>query len=277
MTTKALGRVSILVFTHNNITSIAECLNSIVSQSSESICEILVCDNASTDGTVEYLQSKVLQSPIPLKLIINSENLFLQGSKFALDAMEECVGEYIAVIDGDDAWILPNKIELQVALMREKPDISIVATRAEYFDVSKNTVLNVGPGDIYVGQQDSTKLASENFLCNSSVLFRSSILSKIPSDYFYIPIKDYPIWVWGSTQSFIEVLPEITTRYNLNTGSNVSTKKIKLERFYDVIFTKVAIARKLEDHTVKRIWLSEIQNDIEYFLEHVPIKDSLEN
>lgn len=61
-------KISIVILTHNQIGMTRRCLDSILKQTPEEI-ELIIVDNASTDGTVEFLKEQP-----DVKLILNREN-----------------------------------------------------------------------------------------------------------------------------------------------------------------------------------------------------------
>ena len=65
-----LNNTSIIILTYNNLNYTKECLDSIKKYTKEGTYEIIIVDNNSTDGTVEYLKSQP-----DLKVIYNKENM----------------------------------------------------------------------------------------------------------------------------------------------------------------------------------------------------------
>ena len=100
--------VSIIILTHNQLEYTRLCIESIYKYTTESYQLILV-DNGSTDGTVEYLKSVVShKSSIDShKLICNQKNLgFARGCN---QGIEEASGSYILLLNNDvvvtDGWL----------------------------------------------------------------------------------------------------------------------------------------------------------------------------
>lgn len=83
--------------------------------------ECIIIDDGSTDGTSEYLDT------------LNDERFLVShqpngGRAVARQkALELARGKYIAMLDAEDLYH-PEKIEKQVRILEEKPDISIVTT-----------------------------------------------------------------------------------------------------------------------------------------------------
>ena len=107
-----MPKVSVIIPTYNRAHCIERALQSVQNQTFEN-CEVLVCDDASTDSTRDIVRD-YQERDARIRLLCLSEN---QGPGAARNlGMEAARGEYIAFLDSDDEW-LPNKIEKQVALM----------------------------------------------------------------------------------------------------------------------------------------------------------------
>ncbi len=267
MSIKSSVDVSVLILTFNNGETIERSLNSVLKQDLKLISEIIVWDNNSDDSTISKIEKFIENCPIPLKFKKNSINHYLNGSGFVLDAIEMCNGDLIAILDGDDEWILPTKTGLQIDAFKKHQQINVISTRAEHYDVSEQKLSGIEPDLKHVGMQDVMNLAAENFICNSSVMFRKSMVKNFPCDYKFMPIKDYPMWVWGSLNTQVMVLEEVSTRYNRNHGGNISEKKSTLDRLLDVALTKISIARRLANQHDRFHWLKETSGDLNYFLQ----------
>lgn len=102
--------VSIIVITHNSKRTIRECLSELLNCSGKN-CEVVVCDNASTDGTVGVIESEF----ISVKVIRNESNLgFAEANNIAVSHAK---GKYLAFVNPDiyvsDGWLEPLLLHLQ--------------------------------------------------------------------------------------------------------------------------------------------------------------------
>lgn len=89
------GLTSIVILTHNQLQYTIQCIDSLFLRTDETI-EVIVVDNASTDGTVEYLKS--LEQRGDIKLILNDENRGFPAG----------VNQGIEVANGDSIVLLNN-------------------------------------------------------------------------------------------------------------------------------------------------------------------------
>lgn len=119
-------KVSIIIVNWNQKAFLLECLNSLKSNDTYSDMEIIVVDNASTDGSVDAIRG------LELKIIQNTENLGF--SKANNIGMEMSTGKYICLMNSD-IKILPNCISIICDYMDNNPNIGMVGPQIFYPDM----------------------------------------------------------------------------------------------------------------------------------------------
>lgn len=106
--TKKFPLVSVIIPNYNYLRYIDKCLESVFNQDYPNI-EVIVVDDGSTDGSLEYLES--LTNPVK---ILRQRN---QGVSIARNiGLFESKGEFIAFLDADDFWD-SSKISKQVNIL----------------------------------------------------------------------------------------------------------------------------------------------------------------
>ena len=100
------AKFSVAMCTYNGARFVAEQLDSIVAQTRPPD-ELVVCDDHSTDATVESIREFARNAPFPVRLFENETNI--GSTKNFERAIELCEGDFIAVADQDDVW-LPEKL-----------------------------------------------------------------------------------------------------------------------------------------------------------------------
>lgn len=121
--------VSICSITYNHATYIQQCLESLLMQRCNFEFEILIHDDASTDGTAEIIKEFQEKYPNIIKPILQKENQWSKGiqnlhSKYNFPRAK---GKYIAFCEGDDYWTDPLKLQKQVDFLEANPDYVITA------------------------------------------------------------------------------------------------------------------------------------------------------
>ena len=129
--------VSILIITYNQREFINETLQSALDQDYPNL-EVVVSDDASTDGTAEVIQKYALKYPGRLVPITANQRLGITGNSNR--ALKACHGKYIAFQGGDDI-LLPGKINSQVAWMEEHEKRVLCTHDAELFDSATGRIL----------------------------------------------------------------------------------------------------------------------------------------
>jgi len=106
--------ISVAIATYNGEKYILAQINSILEQTISDF-EIVVCDDNSSDSTLEILSS-LCSKDKRIKLFKNKENL---GFKKNFEKIINlCTGDYVAFCDQDDIW-LPNHLEFLMSIIGE--------------------------------------------------------------------------------------------------------------------------------------------------------------
>jgi|26BtaG_2_1085354.scaffolds.fasta_scaffold00836_11 glycosyltransferase involved in cell wall biosynthesis len=118
--------VSVICISYNHEDYIEEALDSILHQKTSFPFEIVVHDDASTDATARIIRQYESEYPRIIKAKLRTKNIFSEvGGGFINDLLSEAKGEFIAICEGDDAWIDRTKLEKQVFTLRKNDKLSI--------------------------------------------------------------------------------------------------------------------------------------------------------
>lgn len=112
--------VSAIIPTHDRLDLLMEAIDSVRAQSYAPI-ELIVVDDGSTDGTWERLRAE----PGMRRRRIDHTG---RPGAVRNAGVAIATGDYLAFLDSDDLW-LPDKLALQMELLRESPGIPIVHSR----------------------------------------------------------------------------------------------------------------------------------------------------
>lgn len=123
-------KISVALCTYNGEKYILDQLNSILNQSHK-VDEIIICDDRSSDGTVEIIESLANANPEIIKIHINDENL--RVNKNFEKAISLASGDYIFLSDQDDVWE-NNKVEEILNVFQKNPNAQGVFSNAFLID-----------------------------------------------------------------------------------------------------------------------------------------------
>lgn len=115
--------VSISCITYNHAPYIRECLDGFMMQQTNFPFEVLIHDDASTDGTTEIIREYAEKYPDIIKPLYEEKNQWVKGRRgSAVFNFPRAQGKYIALCEGDDYWTDPLKLQKQVDFLESHPD-----------------------------------------------------------------------------------------------------------------------------------------------------------
>ncbi|MBQ3431226.1 MAG: glycosyltransferase family 2 protein [Clostridia bacterium] len=161
-----MPKVSFIIGAYNCEDTLDEALQSVLNQTFTD-WQAVICDDASTDGTLEKLKAYEKQYPGKFVILHNEKNLTLAGS--LNHCLEAATGEYIARMDCDDISV-PARLEKQVAFLDAHPEYAVVGTYMQSFDEN-------GMHHIIPNKQEPTKydLPKSNAFHHATILMRKSV------------------------------------------------------------------------------------------------------
>tara|TARA_B100000378_G_scaffold278185_1_gene280567 strand:+ start:1182 stop:2228 length:1047 start_codon:yes stop_codon:yes gene_type:complete len=216
--------VSICLQTYQHAGFIKDCLNGILMQETNFPFEVLIGEDGSTDGTREICMEYVEKYPEKIKLFLHhrENNIKINGHptgrfNFVYNLFK-ARGRYIALIDGDDYWTDPQKLQMQVDFLNQDRSSKICFTGNSYL-TPKNEFYK-RPAKNIIARGDFSDLLKENYIVNSTVVFRNEISKEgLPSFLMNTFTGDWPLHLWllkdGGKLSFLNI---DTTVYRLNVG-----------------------------------------------------------
>ena len=117
--------VSICTITYNHEDYIEKALEGFLLQETDFPFEILVHDDASTDGTAVIIKEYEARYPNLIKPIYQTKNQFSQGIRPNPEFnFKRAEGRYIAICEGDDYWIDKYKLKKQALFLDENEKYS---------------------------------------------------------------------------------------------------------------------------------------------------------
>lgn len=240
----SIPKVSVCIATYRQAPYIEDCVLSAVGQAGPFELEVLVGDDNSPDGTAERVEPLVAQHP-QLTLVRRPTNL--GGNANYQDLVARAGGDYIAHLDGDDAW-LPGKLRAQVAFLQAHPDCPAVYTNAIAVDASGRLR---GPfTGAHPPRMPLAYVAGKgNFLMHSSMLYRASERAAF-LDLPTAQVIDYQIHLALAKRGPLGFLHQPLALYRAATAT--STVRHSFGRVHDLLWGAVKdVAASLPAHEAR--------------------------
>ena len=218
-------KVSVFCTAYNHEPYIAEALESFLRQKTDFPFEILVTDDASTDGTTGIIREYAERYPEVIRFFHQEKNLFSQGINLYEEVMyPNARGEYIAYCEGDDFWDDENKLQLQADFLDAHPEYSACVHNSLYRfcgDARADEPVIPVSGDRDLGFRDIIPGMSHCFH-TSSVLGRAKYLCHPPefqaAAYKTAGFTDYAWALWLAMNGKIRFFEKTMSVYRVNSN-----------------------------------------------------------
>lgn len=216
-------KLSVVCLTYNHVKYIRGALDGFVMQKTNFPFEVLIHDDASTDGTKEIIQEYAQKYPDIIKPIFETENQWHLGIDFSKEKIWPRIqGEYVALCEGDDYWTDENKLQKQVDFLDKHPECSICFHVVKVtWDDGRESDSVYPDNDVLqkVGVLNYNSLLKYNFIQTNSVVYRWRFHK---DNYDLMPHRilpgDWFLHLLHAQTGEIGFIPEVMAVYRRNAG-----------------------------------------------------------
>lgn len=120
--------LSIVMLTYNHAQFIEQAMECCLSQKTTFPFELIVCDDASIDGTAEIVREWASRHH---NLVFLPQAVNGRGLNNMMDGLRRASGKYVAFCEGDDFWSVSHKLQKQVDFLEENPDFAVCCHKVE--------------------------------------------------------------------------------------------------------------------------------------------------
>ena len=237
--------VSISCITYNHAPFIRQCLDGFMMQKTDFAFEVLIHDDASTDGTTEIIKEYEARYPDVIKPIYEEENQWVKGRRgSAVFNFPRARGKYIALCEGDDYWTDPLKLQKQVDFLDANEEYGLSFTRVSFWQdgvlkQAKNVeeVVAKHANDLY------SYMLLRSIIYSPTTCFRRSFLDAYCNvdEYVRLDFKtfDYPVWLSLARFSKVHYLPDDTAVYRISGASISNTSDVSKRLKFELAVIKI--------------------------------------
>ena len=202
------GKVSVIIPCYNRGKYLAEAIDSVLGQTYGNL-ELIIVDDGSTDDSLNVARSyedrlTILQHP-------NGEN---RGQSASINlGLRSIDGEYVAILDSDDYWML-DKLEKQVAVLGEKPDIGLVYGNCNYVNADGELIFTLYGPDHREYSDPNRVLMNCYFLLPNNALVRHTDFDRAGFfDESYRAAQDHDMAIRIAEVTKLAYIPDIVLNY----------------------------------------------------------------
>ena len=213
--------VSILCATFNQKDYIRQAIDGFLMQNVIFPIEIIIHDDASTDGTAEIIQKYAQNYPDLIKAVLQKENQYSKNldiwSKFIYPLAQ---GKYFAECEGDDYWTDPSKLQRQVNFLDSHPDYILSTENANVLFTDTGIIRpfsTEGEHDISLGD-----LLIRRRFPTASVVYRNMYIEELCQQEG--SSFDTKMWAFLAQKGKVHFNPIISSVYRRGCGITESNK-----------------------------------------------------
>lgn len=202
--------VSVICITYNHRKYIRKALDGIVMQKTSFDYEVIIHDDASTDGTAEIVQEYAEKYDF-IKPILQKENQYSNGVSFGPKYIHPLMqGRYTAFCEGDDYWTDPYKLQTMYDYMSTHEECSMCCHAYENIEANTEKVIE----EIHTLQSDGSitvqkAIKYDNPTQLASQMFRRECIIDKPSIYLNRGVGDYTVLLYAATLGEIHYIDKV--------------------------------------------------------------------
>lgn len=203
---ETVPEVSVVIVVRNARAFLPACIASVRAETGVT-WELVVLDNASDDGSGEWLREQAATDP-RLRLWRAETNLGQGGGWRRV--VRECRGQWVALLDGDDV-ALPGRLAAQAAVLRGGADIVAVYGRAEIIDAADRRV-----GRAFTAEGEEALRSFARFtmpVVNSTGMVRTEVLRAVVEELEFPLASDYDLVLRALERGRVVCVPQAVIHY----------------------------------------------------------------
>jgi glycosyltransferase involved in cell wall biosynthesis len=209
-------KVDVILLTYNHKEWITQAVESVLVQKTSFDYGITIVEDFSSDGTREKVIDFQQRFPERIRLSLSDKNGEYRENRAA--AFLAAPGQYIALLDGDDYWTSPHKLQKQADFLDAHPGCTLCFHNVKVFD-EDGTVepwyLNPSDQEEITGLED---LLVDNYIASCSPMFRNGVLDTFPDWYYAARWADWPRYILYAQRGKIGYIDEVMGARRLHGG-----------------------------------------------------------
>jgi glycosyltransferase involved in cell wall biosynthesis len=244
--------LSVNMITYQHELYIKQAVEGVLMQETNFEFQLIVCDDCSPDTTQQIVQNLIDNHPkgYRIKYFRHNKNIGMQPN--GIFALNNCIGKYIALCEGDDYWTDPLKLQKQVDFLEANPDyvlcfhqVGILKTDGEIVDDFITKV-----PENYENIETLARLG--NYIHTPSVVFRN-VIKEFPFEFELSPIGDYFLYIMLAKYGKLKYLEDKMAIYRYGVGVHSSLDNLNFRLKNNQIYS--CLLSYLVDENLKKIIL----------------------
>lgn len=254
--------LSVCMLAYNTERFIAQAIESVLAQRTDFRIELVISDNCSTDGTRRIIEEYRSKHPDLIRPLLNARNIGIPAN--FVQAYKACRGRYLATLDSDDFWTDPDKIERQVRIMEQDPEVGMVYSDVTVVDEEGHGI--AWPAMVHYrslfrsGDLFFSLLQELAFIPNLTTCFRRALITDdLASEDLWF-FQDWWLWMRLSMKTRFHYEDRRTAAYRRHAHNVTSEWEEDPEKFAENL----------------RLTCHILFSNLQYCAKHLPVPEDME-
>jgi glycosyltransferase involved in cell wall biosynthesis len=219
--TPAEVKVSVAMITYNHERFIAQAIESVLMQETDFPVELVIGEDCSTDSTRAIVQEYAARYPDKIKALLHPHNLgpaYSPGKNNLVSVLKACTGKYVALLEGDDYWTDPRKLQKQVEFLDTHPSCALCFHKVLVVQDDKSSEPYVFEPKCLKETYTLKDYLGSDLLQTGSIMFRSSLVGDYPVWFYEVPIGDWGLVTLLAEHGDLGYIDELMGVYRMYAG-----------------------------------------------------------
>jgi len=224
--------VSICTITYNHESYIEEALDSFLMQNTDFPFEIIIDDDCSSDKTADIIKEYKKKFPNIININLRKKNIGMV--KNWTKNIQRGKGKYLALCEGDDYWLVSNKLQLQVDFLENNLNYSMCCCSCENYDETNKILKGIFP-NIKKEQNFNLKDLFQNNICKTATVMYRNTKIEFPKNYSIFTLADWPLHMIYADKGKIKYIPNVVARYRIH-ENGVWTQSSAIKKIDGIVY-----------------------------------------
>ena len=203
-----------LAFNHEKF--VAQAIESVLMQQVRFPIELLIGEDCSTDSTRAIVSEYATRYPDVIVPLLYERNLGAHENFQRL--FKAARGTYHAMLEGDDYWTHPLKLQGQVEVLDSNADYAVAAHNVDIVYENHNRASHPMHAVKLPERHTLQDILSGNFIGSPSVLYRAGLFPEFPNWFIDMPLGDWTLHILNAVHGDIYFNNEIQAAYRVHAG-----------------------------------------------------------
>jgi len=215
--------ISVHMLAYRHEATLARAIEGVVNQKLNASFELIIAEDRSPDRTLAIALEYQQRYPSIIRVLHAETNVGMMANVTRMIAATR--GTLVAVCEGDDFWLADDKLQLQLDIMHDRPNCSLVFHAANVVDHETGHVIEVHRRSLHsrIFSTSEIVLGDGGLIPTASILVRREAIIDQPSWQRDAPVGDYPLALRAASIGEVVYVDRVMSAYRVNQAHSWSS------------------------------------------------------